>query len=229
MVIAQTEVFANHQADLIARGNDFGAELLRKVLPACLFQAADYVQAQRERRRMLVEIAPFYDKFDVLVTAASGPAPRLDQFQGIEFWSKPSIYNIFNITGGPALALCIGFGESRLPIGMQIASAPGRDATVLAVAHAYEKTTAWRTQRPFLQTGPPPVPVEPPHEPALTQLDERTAQTVESLVCRAGIELDARGHSMLMSAAPHALAMVSRIRRDHPRTLEPASLFDFPR
>ena len=45
---------------------------------AVLISARDYVQAQRERRRILAEMAPAYKNFDVLVTAtAGGPAPRL--------------------------------------------------------------------------------------------------------------------------------------------------------
>ena len=229
MLIAQTEVFANHQADLRTRCGDFGAELLRKVLPACLFQAVEYVQAQRERRRMLEEMAPLYAKYDAFVTAASGPAPRLDQLQGIEFWSKPSIYNIFNVTGGPALALCVGFGRSGLPIGMQIASAPWRDATVLAVGHAYEKATDWRARRPVLEPGAKCPAVAPPPEPPLPAPDEETVRLVEAAAKRARIELDARARPMLMSAAPYALAMAARIRCHHPRPLHPASLFDFPR
>jgi aspartyl-tRNA(Asn)/glutamyl-tRNA(Gln) amidotransferase subunit A len=229
MVIAQTEVFANHQSDFMTRCSEFGAELLRKVLPACLFQGVEYVQAQRDRRRMLEEMAPLYARYDAFVTAASGPAPRLDQFQAIEFWSKPSIYNIFNVTGGPAMALCVGFGHRGLPIGMQIASAPWRDATVLAVGHAYEQSINWHARRPVLEPGEKCPAVTPPLEPPMPVLEEETVRLVESAAGRARIKLDARARSMLISAAPYVLAMAGRIRGDYPRALHPAALFDFPR
>jgi len=228
-VIAQTEVFCNHQADLAARPGDFGAELLRKVLPACLFQGSDYVQAQRERRVMLQEMSPLYANYDALVTAASGPAPRLDQFQGIDFWSKPNIYNLFNVTGGPAVSVCNGFGEGGLPLGMQIASAPFRDSTVLRVAHAYEKATDWRSRRPELPVSGRVDPIGASAPEPAPELDARTRARVESAAERAGITLDDRARSMLMSAAPYALAMAERLRRDRPRELEPASMFLFPR
>ena len=55
-----------------ARPGDFGADFLGRALPAVLYSGTDYVQAQRERRLMLAEMAPIYDKFDVLVTPAAG-------------------------------------------------------------------------------------------------------------------------------------------------------------
>jgi aspartyl-tRNA(Asn)/glutamyl-tRNA(Gln) amidotransferase subunit A len=229
MVIAECELLANHQAELARRAGDFGAEFLRKVLPGCLFQATDYVQAQRERRVMLEEMQPTYRDCDVMLTAGSGPAPRLDQFKGIEFWSKPSIYNIFNVTGGPAMSVCNGFAADGLPMGMQIAAAPYRDDTVLRVGHAYEKATAWRARRPQLKRGAICAPLTPAPEPAAPAVNAATLAFIETLAQRAGLPLDARSRSMLLSAAPYALAMAARITRNHAREIEPVSIFVFPR
>ena len=57
-----------HHQDLIERPQDFGEIFLGRVLGASLFQAVDYVQAQRECRTMLLEMRPLYEKFDVLGT-----------------------------------------------------------------------------------------------------------------------------------------------------------------
>jgi Asp-tRNA(Asn)/Glu-tRNA(Gln) amidotransferase A subunit family amidase len=43
-----------------------------------------------------------------------------------------------------------GFTKDGLPIGMQIAGAPGHEARVLALAHAYEQATDWHTRLPPL-------------------------------------------------------------------------------
>jgi aspartyl-tRNA(Asn)/glutamyl-tRNA(Gln) amidotransferase subunit A len=201
---------------------------VRKVLPACLFQATDYVQAQRERRVMLKQVEPLYQKYDVLLTAGAGPAPRLDQYHNIDFWRKPNIYNVFNVTGGPALSVCNGFSKGGLPLGMQIAGAPFREETVLRVGHAYEMATAWRSKRPHLDGGDVSAPVTPLPTPAGPELDVPTRQLVESLARRAGLRLDAREHALLFEAAPYALSMTKRIRRDHDRSEEPASIFVFP-
>jgi aspartyl-tRNA(Asn)/glutamyl-tRNA(Gln) amidotransferase subunit A len=224
-VIAQTELFSIHQQDLMERPGDFGADFLRRVLPGCLFQAAHYVQAQRERRIMLQQAEPLYRKYDVLLTAGTGPAPRLDQIRNIDFWKKPNIYYAFSIMGGPALALCNGFSESGLPLGMQIAGAPFAEETVLRVGHAYEKATAWREARPRLIEGAVPAPVTPAPTPPGPDVDVPTRQLIESLARRAGLTLGEREHALLCEAAPYALAMAQRIRRNHPRFAEPASTF----
>jgi aspartyl-tRNA(Asn)/glutamyl-tRNA(Gln) amidotransferase subunit A len=48
----------------------------------------------------------------------------------------------------PALTVCNGFDAAGLPLGMQIAGRPFDEATVLAVGHAFEQATTFRSQRP---------------------------------------------------------------------------------
>jgi aspartyl-tRNA(Asn)/glutamyl-tRNA(Gln) amidotransferase subunit A len=84
VTIAESELLAVHEHPLRTRPGDFGEDFLGRVLPAVLISARDYVQAQRERRRILAEMAPAYENFDVLVTAtAGGPAPRLETWRTI--------------------------------------------------------------------------------------------------------------------------------------------------
>ena len=52
VIIAETEIYSIHYDNLKTRPGDFGRDFLGRVLPACLFSAADYVQASREHRRM---------------------------------------------------------------------------------------------------------------------------------------------------------------------------------
>src|SRR5215467_2598613 len=176
VTIAESELLAVHERVLRTRPGDFGEDFLGRVLPAVLIGARDYVEAQRERRRMLAEMAPVYADFDVLVTATAGaPAPRLDAWRTIEFWKRASLTTPFNVTGGPALAQCIGFAGNGLPLSMQVVGKPFDDATVLRVAHAYEKASPWREQRPQLDphaqfsTAPPPL-----ADPEPAQIDAAT-------------------------------------------------------
>jgi aspartyl-tRNA(Asn)/glutamyl-tRNA(Gln) amidotransferase subunit A len=101
VTIAESELLAVHEQALRTRPSDFGEDFLGRVLPAVLISGRDYVQAQRERRRMLAEMAPVYADFDVLVTATAGaPAPRLGTWRTIEFWKRASLTTPFNVTGG---------------------------------------------------------------------------------------------------------------------------------
>jgi aspartyl-tRNA(Asn)/glutamyl-tRNA(Gln) amidotransferase subunit A len=91
IIIAESEIFAVHQRNLIARPKDFGADFRSRVLPSVLFTAHDYVQATREHRRMMVEMEPLYARFDAFVTAGLGEAPRLADYRSVSFWQKPSL------------------------------------------------------------------------------------------------------------------------------------------
>jgi aspartyl-tRNA(Asn)/glutamyl-tRNA(Gln) amidotransferase subunit A len=229
VTIAESELLAVHEQALRTRPSDFGEDFLGRVLPAVLISGRDYVQAQRERRRMLAEMAPVYADFDVLVTATAGaPAPRLGTWRTIEFWKRASLTTPFNVTGGPALAQCIGLSAGGMPLSMQVVGRPFDDATVLRVAHAYEKATPWRARRPQLDpdaefsTVLPPVP-----DPEPAQLDAATRDRV-AIGCRAaGLTLSDRQFEMACAAAPYVIAMTGRLYRDRKYTEEPANIFQF--
>src|SRR5262249_52362056 len=211
------------------QSSDFGQDFLGRVLPAVLISSRDYIQAQRERRRMLAEMEPLYANYDVLVTAtAGGPAPRLGSWRTIEFWRRASLTTPFNVTGGPALAQCIGFSSGDLPLSMQIVGRPFDDATVLRVAHAYGTATPWRAKRPQLHpdatfsTALPPIP-----DPEPAQIDTATRDRA-AVACRsAGLTLTERQFEMVCAAAPYVIAMTDRLYRDRSYSEDPANIFQF--
>ena len=227
VTIAESELLAVHEAALRTRPSDFGEDFLGRVLPAMLISGRDYVQAQRERRRMLAEMEPVYADFDVLVTATAGAAaPRLGTWRTLEFWKRPSLTTPFNVSGGPALAQCIGFSSNGLPLSMQVVGRPFDDATVLRVAHAYEKATPWRTKRPRLQPGTefstavPPVP-----DPVSAEIDAAARERV-AVACRAArLTLSDRQFEIACAAAPYVTAMTNRLYRDRAYSEEPANIF----
>ncbi len=229
ITIAESEQYAIHEEELRTRPGDFGADFLGRVLPAILYSSSDYVQAQRERRIMLAEMAPVYAKYDLLLTpTAAGPAPRLDAWRTIRFWQNASLTTPFNVTGGPALAQCMGFTAAGLPLSLQIVGRPFDEATVLRAAHAYEKATAWRKRRPVLDpdarfsTVVPPTPApEPVSDPA-------TRDRVVAACRRAGLSLNADQIAMICAAAPYVAAMTQRLRRERDFREEPANIFQFP-
>ena len=96
---AESELYAVHEPVLRTRLGDFGEDFLGRTLGALLISAADYVQASRWRRVLVAEMAPLYTKYDVLVTAGPGPAPRLDSWRTINFWQKPIADNAIQCAG----------------------------------------------------------------------------------------------------------------------------------
>jgi aspartyl-tRNA(Asn)/glutamyl-tRNA(Gln) amidotransferase subunit A len=229
ITIAESEQYAIHEEELRTRPGDFGADFLGRALPAVLYSGADYVQAQRERRLMLAEMAPIYAKYDLLVTpTAPGPAPRLGTWRTIGFWQNSSLTTPFNVTGGPALAQCMGFTAAGLPLSLQLVGRPFDEATVLRAAHAYETATHWRRRRPSLDPGaafsiepPPSIRPEPINDPALRDL-------VVAACRRADLSLNDSQIEMVCAAAPYVMAMTRRLRRERDFGEEPANIFRFP-
>ena len=91
VIIAETELLSIHQQDLRVRPGEFGADFRSRVLPAVLFTANDYVQATREHRRMVAEMAPLYRQYDAFITAGQGEAPCLDAHRSLGFWQRDAI------------------------------------------------------------------------------------------------------------------------------------------
>ena len=225
---AESELYAVHEPVLRTRLSDFGEDFLGRTLGALLISGADYVQASRWRRVLVAEMAPLYTKYDVLITAGPGPAPRLDSWRTINFWQRASLTTPFNVLGGPALAQCIGFTDDGLPLSMQIVGRPFDDATVLRVAHAYEGATPWRASRPTLDPNTtaantlPPVP-----EPVQSEINAARRDEIAAICCRAGLTLNERHFQQLCATAPYVEAMVGRLRRDPEFYEEPASTISF--
>jgi aspartyl-tRNA(Asn)/glutamyl-tRNA(Gln) amidotransferase subunit A len=227
-VIAETEVFCVHQKDLASRAHEFGLNFLSQTLSGCLFQSVEYFAAQRERRKMQLAMQPLYAKYDVLVTASSGPAPRFDQYSPRNAWQKPNIHTAFSVTAGPALALCNGYTTEGLPLSMQIAGAPFAEEKVMRVGYAYEQATPWRKRRPRLTPGVPRVPVVPPSAFTGVEIDGATRAMVSALARRAGLKLDEKQLTLLCEVAPLALERAARVRLDHGWTDDPAFVFRVP-
>lgn len=228
MTIAETELFAIHQKDLMERPGEFGLQFLAGTLAGCLISATDYVQAQRQRREILLEMEELYARYDLLVTVSSGPAARFDRISTLRSWMSPNIHTPFSVTGGPSLVVCNGFSRDGLPLAMQIVGRPFDDARVLALGHAYERTAQWRAQRPRLEPGALQVPVTPPSALSGADVDAETRHFVDRQLSQAGVELADVQRALLYEVAPYARAMAARIRRKRARAVAPANVFVHP-
>jgi aspartyl-tRNA(Asn)/glutamyl-tRNA(Gln) amidotransferase subunit A len=226
IVIAESELYAVHEPELRKRPGDFGSDFLGRALGACLFGSVDYVQAQRQRRRILEEMASVYARYDLLVTAGPyGPAPRFESHRTVTFWQKPNITTPFNVTAGPALVMCNGFSASGLPLSIQLVGRPFDEAGVLRAAAALEAATPWRAQRPSLAYGAAKIANTVPDD-AFPTPEPAVRARIEAVAASYGLPLDQRQLFQLCEAAPHIDAMRQRLARDQPIGREPASAVD---
>ena len=228
VVIAESEIYSIHYDNLKARPGDFGRDFLGRVLPACLFRSTDYVQASREHRRIVAGMQPLYAKYDALLAAGFGPAPRLDAHKTVNFWQKSNVFTPSNVWGGPSLAVPCGF-SSGLPLGMQLIGRPFDEATVLRVGDAYQRATNWHARHPRLKPGAPQPKLTPKgNEPVAADMPATTRDFVLQSAERAGFKLNEYQTAILLETAPFALAMAERMRKPRERSEEPSLVFRFP-
>ncbi len=224
---AESELFSVHEPVLRQRLNDFGADFLGRALGALLISGPDYMQASRQRRMMIAEMAPLYAKYDVLLTAGPGPASRLDAWRTLQFWQRNSVTTPFNVTGSPALVQCIGFTDQGLPLSMQVVGRPFADAMVLRVAKAYEDATPWRGRRPVLQAGAAPLPPPPIPAPAKADIGQLRRDEIAAICRRAGLSVPDNHFEQLCASAPYVEEMVGHLDRSQAFYEEPSSVFQF--
>ena len=230
ILIGESEIYSIHYENLVSRPGDFGRDFLGRILPACLFSASDYVQASREHRRLMTAGRALHERYDVLLTAGLGPAPRFDAHRTMTFWRKRTdMFRPANVTGAPALVLPVGFSNG-LPLGMQLIGRPFGDATVLRAGHAYQRATDWHTRHPQLVPGAQQPPADTTdNEPVLpSDLDNATRDFVLQAAQRAGLRLNDYQQTILLEGAPYALEMAQRIRTSRDRMAAPALSFRVP-
>ncbi|MBM3948615.1 MAG: amidase [SAR202 cluster bacterium] len=130
---------------------------VREVLEAGMgISAIDYIRCQQARSWYNRELLAAMRRCDLLLTPTSPiPAPRFDEVmvpakagprnaRDVLSWlTRP-----FNMSGMPAASVPCGFTKRGLPIGIQLAARPFREATLLQAAHAHEQATDWHKRRP---------------------------------------------------------------------------------
>jgi aspartyl-tRNA(Asn)/glutamyl-tRNA(Gln) amidotransferase subunit A len=225
ITIAESEQYAIHEEELRTRPGDFGVDFLGRALPAVLYSGADYVQAQRERRLMLAEMAPIYEKYDLLVTpTAPGPAPRLGTWRTISFWQNSSLTTPFNVTGGPALAQCMGFTSPACRCHCSLSAGRSLRRPCCAPRMPTRRRRTGDTADgggDFSTVRPRPVRPEPAKD------DPAVRDIVLAACRRADLSLNDNQVDMICAAAPYVMAMTRRLRRERDFREEPANTFQF--
>lgn len=148
--IAVVELFTIHGKDLRTRPELFGASLRYRIIAGGLVRAEEYLLAMRLRTDLARSLQSVLSTVDLLMLPTSEPAGKLAPVPPASLFTRPSFTTPFNVGGNPALSICSGFNDAKLPFSLQIVGRLFDDATVLRAGDAYEKATPWRDRRPVL-------------------------------------------------------------------------------
>ena len=153
--VRAAEAYAYH-AEYIARNPElYQRETLGRLRPGADISTLAYIRGRQQLDRTRRNIIEAFRTVDIIVTPTSPIVPPpIAEFSGdrngtADFLAR-NIQNTspFDVYGVPAVSVPCGFTSAGLPIGLQISGAPGADAVVLQVAHAYEQATEWHKRRP---------------------------------------------------------------------------------
>lgn len=154
--IVLPESVSAHERYLATRADDYGADVRARLEAGLLLPAARYLRAQRIRRLLQADFSAALAQADVIMTPTCPiAAPRIGEETvrvGEREENVTDILTLFtrpiNLVGLPAVSTPCGFTGASLPVGLQIVGKAFHEATVLGVAHAYERATAWSERHP---------------------------------------------------------------------------------
>lgn len=143
------ELYGEHTLQALMRGNEI--------------PAVDYLRAQQQRRTFSSSMRSVLQNQGInalILPTISIPAPLRSQDwkeveidEGIMQTTGTALLRLnmpFNLSGLPSISFPCGFNQEGLPLAVQVAGRPFEEATVLRIAHAYQRLTDWHSKEPAI-------------------------------------------------------------------------------
>jgi aspartyl-tRNA(Asn)/glutamyl-tRNA(Gln) amidotransferase subunit A len=138
------------------RDEGFGAEVKRRIMLGTYVLSAGYydayyLKAQQVRTLIRRDFEQAFNSVDAVALPTTPTAAfRLGEHTGDPL--QMYLADVFTVSaplaGLPALSVPCGLTPDRLPVGLQLTGRAWDEATLLRLADAYERATAWNDQRP---------------------------------------------------------------------------------
>jgi aspartyl-tRNA(Asn)/glutamyl-tRNA(Gln) amidotransferase subunit A len=140
------------------RDEGFGPEVKRRIMLGTYVLSAGYydafyLKAQQVRTLLRRDYEQAFESVDVVAMPASPtPAFRLGEKTAdpLQMYLTDIFTVSANLAGLPGISVPCGFAGERLPVGLQLMGRMFDEETLLRVADAYERMTAWHNERPAL-------------------------------------------------------------------------------
>jgi Asp-tRNA(Asn)/Glu-tRNA(Gln) amidotransferase A subunit family amidase len=121
-------------------------------------RAADYARAIGVMHRTGRQVAPFFKRFDVLLTPTMCRPPHrlgvIDMMtQDLESYGQAvlgtiAFTSLWNACGNPAMSVPLAWSGAGLPLGVQFVGGFGEEATLLRLGAQLEQAQPWAGRRP---------------------------------------------------------------------------------
>ena len=145
-LVAGAEAAAHHKEDFQKRPDDYAPNVRTMIEDGMRVTAVDYLHAQQTRATFRKEMEEVVRGFDALLCPTT-PTPAPVDLTGT---GDPAFQKPWTNCGYPSITIPSGLSESRLPMGIQLASRPFAEASLLASAHWCEKVLGMDLRPPVL-------------------------------------------------------------------------------
>ena len=147
LMVQRAECYAYHKEYISKNPQLYQEATLKRIRTGEEITASAYIQSRRQLEQIRHSVSRFFESVDLLITPTTPVPPfsiaDLSEPDSARARELVMLRNTrpFNVFGLPTISVPCGFTLTGLPIGMQITGPPGCEATVLRLAHAYEKAT----------------------------------------------------------------------------------------
>ena len=149
------EVYAVHKKYYANSPELYLPWMRQRLAQAATADTGTYVEDRFALERVRRTVNEVFAEVDLLITPTTPVPPitieeasKMAPSLAGEVWLRNT--RPFNCYGLPTISIPCGFTNSGLPLGLQIAGPRFAEGRVLAFAHAFEQTTAWRQLTPTL-------------------------------------------------------------------------------
>jgi aspartyl-tRNA(Asn)/glutamyl-tRNA(Gln) amidotransferase subunit A len=157
LVVQRTEAYTYHWEYFSQTPELYHPDTLKRLKSGKEITTAEYDSARRKFDDLRRSASNLFKTVDLIVTPTTPVPPftisellaDLEQLRAKELITVRNT-RPFNLLGLPTISIPCGFTQSGLPIGLQISGKRGDEATVLRLAHAYERATEWHKSSPAL-------------------------------------------------------------------------------
>jgi aspartyl-tRNA(Asn)/glutamyl-tRNA(Gln) amidotransferase subunit A len=143
--VLEVEAAAYHEPMYARHAGDYGRGMAEMLANGLKRTGPEYVTANRRRLRFRDDVMPLLAAHDALLSpTAPAPAP-----EGHAWTGDASLCQPWSSAGTPSVSLPVGVSAAGLPLALQLITARGADARLLATAAWCERTIEWSGAPPL--------------------------------------------------------------------------------
>jgi len=157
IALAEATHYHQSQGFYPARMADYGSDVSGRLEMGAQVRAVHYLRAFEVKREVEQDFDSAFKRVEaILAPAVPIAAPQIGENEVKITGEKETLRSALvrmnrpaNLTGHPAIAIPCGFTREGLPVGLQLIGPKWGEATLLAIAYAFEQATNWHTSHPL--------------------------------------------------------------------------------